>query len=46
VRAKIVRDDNVAWLQIGYQHAIDIALKAVAIDRSIQRHGRYDIAWS
>lgn len=46
VRAEIVHDNNVAWPQIGYQHAIDIGLEAAAIDRTIQDHGRHDAGQS
>mgnify|MGYP000877088408 CR=1 FL=1 len=42
VRGEIVHDDDVAWPQIGYQHAIDVGLEAAAIDRTIQHHGRHD----
>src|SRR6266516_2883933 len=42
VAAEIIDDDDVAWLEGGYQHYLDIGEEDCAIDRSVDDTGRID----
>jgi hypothetical protein len=39
VAAEVVHDDDVAWLQLGRQHLLDISLEGDAVDRPIENQG-------
>ena len=42
MRGQIVRDDDVAWPQLGNERLFDIGEKGLAVHRAVEDHGRRD----
>src|ERR1700689_2307104 len=42
MRGQIVRDDDVAWPQLGNERLFDIGEKGLAVHRAVEAHGRRD----
>ena len=46
VRAQIVHDDDVAWLQCRRENLLDIGEETLAVDRPVEHEGRRDLVAS